>query len=109
MGSAPASARSSSAGRGQKAHEHLASAFVRVPHALSTPPQRLIDGAVILHLVLIPAAADAEQEAAARDLVKRGDGLGKLDRVALDDQADAGSDFELLSDAGPDPPRERRA
>ena len=37
-------------------------------------------------------AADAEQEAAARNLVDRSDLLGGLDRVALGDQADAGAE-----------------
>src|ERR1700730_2949097 len=57
---------------------------------------RRIDRAVILHLILVPAAADPEQEAATRDLVQRGDSLRKLDRVALDHKADAGSELELF-------------
>src|SRR5690348_7970780 len=58
------------------------------------------DGAVILDLLLVPAAADAEDEAAARHLVDRGDKLRCLDRVALDDEGDAGRDLEPLCRAG---------
>ena len=54
------------------------------------------DGAVVLDLLLVPAAADAEQEPPARHLVDRGDELGGLDRVALDDEAHAGGYLELL-------------
>src|SRR5690348_1215242 len=53
-------------------------------------------GAVALDLVLVPAAADAEQKAAARDLVDRGDELGCLDRVALDDEAHAGRHLQAF-------------
>jgi hypothetical protein len=53
-------------------------------------------GAVVGHLVLVPAVADAEQEATARDLVDRSDLLGGLDRVALGDQADAGAEQQRL-------------
>jgi hypothetical protein len=49
-------------------------------------------GAVVGHLVLVPAVADAKQETAARDLVDRRDQLGGLDRIALSDQANAGSE-----------------
>ena len=55
---------------------------------------RRIDRAVILHLVLVPAAADAEQKAASRHLVERGDRLRQLHRVALDHQTDAGAELE---------------
>ncbi len=51
-------------------------------------------GAVIFHLVGIPAAADAEQKAPARDLVDRGDEFRCLDRVALLHQAHAGPELE---------------
>ena len=54
------------------------------------------DGAVALDLVLVPAAADAEQKPAARDLVDRGDELCGLDRVALDDEAHPGADLQGL-------------
>ena len=53
-------------------------------------------GAVVGHLVLIPAVADAEQETAARDLVDRRDLLGGLDRVAQSDQANAGPEQQRL-------------
>ncbi len=52
-------------------------------------------GAVVLHLLGIPADADAEQEAALRHLVYRGHLLGGLDRIALVDQAYPGADFQL--------------
>jgi hypothetical protein len=38
---------------------------------------------VVLHFILVPAAADTEQKAAVRHLIDRGDELGGLDRVAL--------------------------
>jgi hypothetical protein len=38
---------------------------------------------VVLHLILVPAAADTKQKAAIRHLIDRGDELGRLDRVAL--------------------------
>jgi len=55
----------------------------------------LEDGAVVFHLVLVPAAADPEQKAAVGHLIERSDELGGLDRVALLHQADAGPDLEL--------------
>ena len=57
---------------------------------------RLVAHAVILHLVGVPAGADAEDEAAARKLVERGDGLGRDDRIVLRHQADAGAEQKLL-------------
>src|SRR5512139_871783 len=57
-------------------------------------------GAVVLHLVLVPAVADAEQEAPPGDLVDRGHRLGGLNGIALVDQADAGADLQLLRDRG---------
>ena len=53
-------------------------------------------GAVIFHLVDIPAAADAEDEAAVRQHVEAGDGLGGDDGIMLRHQADAGADQQLL-------------
>jgi hypothetical protein len=65
-------------------------------HRLDTLARQLVtaceNGAVVGHLVFIPAVADTEQEAAARDLVDRSDLLGGLDRVALSDQANAGAE-----------------
>jgi hypothetical protein len=49
---------------------------------------------VILHLVPVPAVADAEDEAAITDLVDGGDELGGLDRIALRDQAHACADLQ---------------
>jgi hypothetical protein len=59
----------------------------------------LVYGAVIFHLFGIPAAADAEQEAALRYLVQRSDKLGRLDRVALDNEVDGCAQLEAGSDA----------
>jgi hypothetical protein len=55
---------------------------------------------VIGHLLAVPAGADAEQEASARDVVERRHLLGESDRVALDDEADAGADQEPLGRRG---------
>src|SRR5204862_5495789 len=63
-------------------------------------PARLEWGAMVLHLLGVPAAADAEQEAAAREAVEGGDLFGRRDRIALDDQADAGAELELLGRRG---------
>ncbi len=60
----------------------------------------LVGGAMVLHLVDVPAAADAEDEAAVRELVEAGDRLGGDDRLVLRHQADAGADLELLRRRG---------
>src|SRR5205823_590803 len=52
--------------------------------------------AVVLHLLGVPAAAQPQLEASVREQVEARDGLGRRDRVALDDQTDAGADPELL-------------
>jgi len=49
---------------------------------------------VVFHFVLVPPAADAEQEPSLAHLVDRGDQLGGLDRVALLNQGHAGPDFD---------------
>src|SRR5215217_5387926 len=49
-------------------------------------------GAVVGHLLAVPAGADPELQPPARQVVDRGDLLGGHDRVALDDEADAGPD-----------------
>jgi hypothetical protein len=41
----------------------------------------------------VASAPDAEQETPARDLVDRGDEVGGLDRVALDNETHADADF----------------
>jgi hypothetical protein len=65
-------------------------------HRLDTLARELVargeGGAVVGHLLGIPAIADAEQEAAARELVDRGHLLGGLDRVTLRHEADTGAD-----------------
>ena len=55
-----------------------------------------VDGAVVFHFVLVPAAADAKQETSLAHLVDRGDQLGGLDRVALLHQQHAGAEFDGL-------------
>src|SRR6185295_19690339 len=45
------------------------------------PPAALPRGAVVLHLLRVPAAADAEEHAAARQAVERGHLLGGDDRI----------------------------
>jgi hypothetical protein len=52
--------------------------------------------AVRLHLLPVPAGADAEQEAPAGDPVDRRHLLGGDDRVALDDQTDPGGERQPL-------------
>jgi hypothetical protein len=54
----------------------------------------------MLHLLGVPAAADAEEHAAAREMVEARHLLGERDRIALDDQADAGADLEAGGDGG---------
>src|SRR2546427_12331862 len=44
----------------------------------------------------IPPPADPEEDAAARQPIEGGDLLGRGDRVALDDEADAGAELETL-------------
>src|SRR5260370_422540 len=55
-----------------------------------------VDGAVVLHFILIPAAADAKQEPSLAHLVDRGNQLGGLNRVALLHQQHAGAEFDGL-------------
>ena len=55
----------------------------------------LVINAVIVHLLDVPAAADAEDETTARHQVETGDRIGGDDGVALWDQADAGADAKL--------------
>ena len=68
----------------------------------------LVNGAVIFHVLGIPATADAEQEAALRHLVERGNQLCRLDCVALDYQADNSAEFEPLGDGGCGTQRDER-
>ena len=67
------------------------------PHLLAeTLEARLVVGAVVFHLLGIPPTADAELEAPAGERVEARDFLGRDDRVALDDQADARADPDAL-------------
>ena len=69
--------------------------------ALAEDPEALGRvGAVIAHLLEVPAGADAEQEPPAREAVERGDLLRRADRIALDQQADRGADPDPLRRVG---------
>src|SRR5207253_2296985 len=71
-------------------------------HRLDALAEQLPAGAelrpVVLHLLGVPAATDAEQEAAAREEVERRDLLGGRDRVALDQEADARAELQPSRD-----------
>ena len=56
--------------------------------------------AVVGHLLLVPTCADAEQEAAVGKMVEAGDLFGGLDRVALNYEANAGGNLEVLRREG---------
>src|SRR5205814_9818218 len=51
---------------------------------------RVVAGAMVFHLLDIPAAADPEDEAPTRELVEAGDAFGGDDRIAFRDEAKAG-------------------
>jgi hypothetical protein len=55
----------------------------------------VVAGAVVFHFLDVPAAADAEHEAAARQLVEAGDTFRGDDRIALGNEADAGAENQL--------------
>src|SRR5205814_2813005 len=64
-------------------------------HPLAQQAEARLEGrAVVFHLLGVPAAADAEEEAPAREEVEARDLLGQGDRIVLDDQADARADLE---------------
>ena len=66
-------------------------------HLLLEPLEaRLELGAVVLHLLGVPAAAEAELEATMGEEIEAGHGFRGGDRVALDDQANAGADTQPL-------------
>ena len=56
--------------------------------------------AVMLHLLRVPASADAELEPPAREEIEAGHLLGEGDGVALDDQADTRADPEARGGRG---------
>src|SRR5262245_62122254 len=58
---------------------------------------RLIAGAVILHFFDVPAAADGENETAARKLVEARHRLGGDHGIALRDERNAGAELERAS------------
>ena len=53
-----------------------------------------VNSAVIFHLILVPASADAKQESPLAHLVDRGDQLGGLYRIALLHQQNAGAELD---------------
>src|SRR6266852_580686 len=57
-------------------------------------------GAVIGHLLQVPAAAHAEQKASARQVIQRGHLFGGGDRIALDHQAHPRAKAELAGHRG---------
>ena len=78
-------------------------------HALAQQLEaRVVAGAVVLHLLDVPAAADGEDEAAARELVEAGDRFRGDDRVALRHQADAGAELERFGRRGGERQRDER-
>jgi hypothetical protein len=69
--------------------------------ALAQDPEPLRGvGAVVSHLLEVPARPDAEQQASAGEPVERGDGLRGGDRVPLDQQADRVADPDALGGVG---------
>jgi hypothetical protein len=66
------------------------------PHQLEA---RVVAGAVVFHLLDVPAAADAELETPARQLVEAGDLLRGDDRVPLGNEADAGAEPQVFGDS----------
>ena len=66
-------------------------------HALAQQLEaRVVLGAVVLHLVDVPAAAHGKNEAPAGELVEACHLLGGDDRVPLRDEADAGAELDPL-------------
>ena len=69
--------------------------FLHRLDALAHPLEaRGVHRSVVFHLVLVPAAADAKQEAALADLIDGGDELRGLDRIALLHEQHAGAEFD---------------
>ena len=65
--------------------------FDALSHQLPAGVER---GAVVGHLLGVPATPDPEQEPPVRHVVDRGDLLGGCDRSAFHDKADAGTDLQ---------------
>src|SRR2546422_11399664 len=57
-------------------------------------PSGLEVGAVILHLLGVPATTDAEEEPPAGEAVERGHFFRRDDGIALDDEADSGTEAQ---------------
>src|SRR5881296_125854 len=71
--------------------------FLHRQHSLTQQAPSLFEiGAVILHLLRIPAAADAEDEPAAGKHVETGHLFCSDDRVTLDNETDAGGNTKFL-------------
>src|ERR1035437_8000817 len=71
-------------------------------------PAPLEHRAMILHLLDVPARADAEDHAAARNHVERRHFFGERDRVALDHQAYSRAEFEFFGYGGRRAERDER-
>src|SRR5256885_12146893 len=70
-------------------------------HPLARGAEPRLEGrAVVSHLLGVPAAAEAEEEAPAREDVEARDLLGQGDRIVLDAQADARADLERAGRRG---------
>ena len=63
-------------------------------------PARVERGAVVFHLLGVPATADTEEEPTVRDMIDRGDLFRRGDRIALNDKTDPGADLEVLGGGG---------
>src|SRR5439155_21404844 len=59
-------------------------------------PAGLEGGAVVAHLLAVPAAADAEQKAPVGEAIEACGLLGRVDGIALDEKADARADQKRL-------------
>src|SRR5262249_62191734 len=71
--------------------------FLHREHALAQePPAALPRRVVMSHLLPVPPAANPEEHAAVRQSIERRDFLRERDRIALDDEADAGAKPEAL-------------
>ena len=77
--------------------------FDLLPEQLPAGPEV---GAVVGHLLAIPSGSDPEDESSVGGEVQAGDLFGRVDGVALDDQADACGDTQRLAGHGGDGERD---
>ena len=64
--------------------------------------------AMVRHFFEVPTGTDSKLEASVAEAIEARDLFGRDDRVALDDQADAGADLDLRGDGGSDAQRHER-